>query len=70
MALPETVEQVQAILRVCWELGAPVVARGAGTDCRAAPALSRLRAAQPGQVQRDPGDRRPGADRARPARRA
>lgn len=31
VALPETVEQVQAVLRACSELGAPVVARGAGT---------------------------------------
>ena len=29
--LPETIEQVQAILRACHELGVPVVARGAGT---------------------------------------
>lgn len=31
VALPETEEQVVAILRVCRELGAPVIARGAGT---------------------------------------
>ena len=31
VALPETVEQVQAVLRACSELGVPVVARGAGT---------------------------------------
>ncbi|MFN3513965.1 MAG: FAD-linked oxidase C-terminal domain-containing protein [Phenylobacterium sp.] len=31
VALPHTVEQVQAILRTCCELGVPVVARGAGT---------------------------------------
>ena len=31
VVLPETVEQVQAILRTCLDLGAPVVARGAGT---------------------------------------
>jgi len=31
VALPETTEQVQRILRVCFELGVPVVARGAGT---------------------------------------
>ncbi|WP_310539362.1 FAD-linked oxidase C-terminal domain-containing protein [Phenylobacterium sp.] len=31
VALPESVEQVQAILRVCSALGVPVVARGAGT---------------------------------------
>jgi glycolate oxidase len=31
VALPETVEQVQAILRLCHELELPVVARGAGT---------------------------------------
>jgi glycolate oxidase len=31
VALPETVEQVQAVLRLCREHGVPVVARGAGT---------------------------------------
>jgi glycolate oxidase len=31
VALPDTVEQVQSILRVCHELRVPVVARGAGT---------------------------------------
>ncbi len=31
VALPETIEQVQAVLRVCREHGVPVVARGAGT---------------------------------------
>ncbi|HEX5379699.1 MAG TPA: FAD-linked oxidase C-terminal domain-containing protein, partial [Phenylobacterium sp.] len=31
VALPETVEQVQAVLRACSQLGVPVVARGAGT---------------------------------------
>ena len=31
VALPETVEQVAAILRACRDLGVPVVARGAGT---------------------------------------
>ncbi|MBF5002755.1 FAD-linked oxidase C-terminal domain-containing protein [Diaphorobacter caeni] len=31
VALPETEEQVQAVLRVCHRLDAPVVARGAGT---------------------------------------
>jgi glycolate oxidase len=31
VALPETVEQVQAVLRLCHEQGVPVVARGAGT---------------------------------------
>ena len=31
VALPETYEQVQDILRVCHRLGVPVVARGAGT---------------------------------------
>jgi glycolate oxidase len=30
-ALPDTVEQVQAVLRLCSEHGVPVVARGAGT---------------------------------------
>ena len=29
--LPETVEQVQAVLRLCHQLGVPVVTRGAGT---------------------------------------
>ena len=32
VAIPETVAQVQAILRLCHELGVPVVARGAGTS--------------------------------------
>lgn len=31
VALPETIEQVAAVLRACSELGVPVVARGAGT---------------------------------------
>ena len=31
VALPETIEQVQAIMRLCDELNVPVVARGAGT---------------------------------------
>src|SRR5574343_1706142 len=31
VALPETEEQVQAVLRTCHRLGVPVVARGAGT---------------------------------------
>jgi len=31
VALPETLEQVQAVLRTCYDLGVPVVARGAGT---------------------------------------
>ncbi len=31
VALPETEEQVQAVLKTCHALGAPVVARGAGT---------------------------------------
>ena len=31
VALPETPEQVQQVLRICHELGVPVVARGAGT---------------------------------------
>src|SRR5690554_4554828 len=31
VALPETIEQVQAVLRLCREHGVPVVARGAGT---------------------------------------
>ncbi len=31
VALPETVEQVQAVLRLCHKHGVPVVARGAGT---------------------------------------
>jgi glycolate oxidase len=29
--LPDTVEQVQAVMRLCYEKGVPVVARGAGT---------------------------------------
>ncbi|MET0294629.1 MAG: FAD-linked oxidase C-terminal domain-containing protein [Phenylobacterium sp.] len=31
VALPQTADQVQAVLKVCHELGVPVVARGAGT---------------------------------------
>lgn len=31
VALPETVEQVQAVLRICYQLGIAVIARGAGT---------------------------------------
>ena len=31
VVLPETIEQVQKILRICHELQVPVVARGAGT---------------------------------------
>src|SRR5688572_7812166 len=31
VALPETEEQVQGVLRACHRLGVPVVARGAGT---------------------------------------
>ena len=31
VALPETPEQVQQVLRICHDLGVPVVARGAGT---------------------------------------
>ncbi len=31
VALPETIEQVQAILKLCYQLEVPVVARGAGT---------------------------------------
>ncbi|MGB1110018.1 MAG: FAD-binding protein, partial [Gammaproteobacteria bacterium] len=31
VALPETIEQVQAIMRLCHGMGVPVVARGAGT---------------------------------------
>ena len=31
VALPETIEQAQAVLRLCHQLGVPVVARGAGT---------------------------------------
>ncbi|MBK1703191.1 FAD-linked oxidase C-terminal domain-containing protein [Halochromatium glycolicum] len=31
VALPETVEQVQAVMRLCHEMEVPVVARGAGT---------------------------------------
>lgn len=31
VVLPETIEQVQAVMRLCDELGVPIVARGAGT---------------------------------------
>jgi glycolate oxidase len=31
VVLPETIEQVQAVMRLCFELRVPVVARGAGT---------------------------------------
>ena len=31
VALPETVEQARAVLRLCYRLGVPIVARGAGT---------------------------------------
>jgi glycolate oxidase len=31
VALPTTVEQVQAIIKLCYEMNVPVVARGAGT---------------------------------------
>lgn len=34
-ALPDTVEQVQAVLRICSDLRVPVVARGAGTSLSA-----------------------------------
>jgi len=37
VALPETEAQVAAVLKTCHQLGAPVVARGAGTGFRAAP---------------------------------
>jgi len=32
VAVPETVEQIQAVLRLCHEAGVPVVTRGAGTS--------------------------------------
>ncbi len=35
VAVPESVEQVRAVLRVCHELAVPVVARGAGTSLSA-----------------------------------
>jgi len=35
VAIPETVDQVQAVLRICHRLGVPVVARGAGTGLSA-----------------------------------
>ena len=31
VVLPETVEQVQQIMKICYQQGVPVVARGAGT---------------------------------------
>ena len=36
VALPETEAQVAALLKACRALRVPVVARGAGTGCRAA----------------------------------
>ncbi len=44
VVLPETVEQVQATLRLCHELQVPLVARGAGTACRRRPAAGAGRA--------------------------
>ena len=38
--LPETVEQVQEVMRACARLGVPVVARGAGTGLSGAPSPS------------------------------
>jgi len=35
VVLPETIDQVQQVLRICHELGVPVVARGAGTGLSA-----------------------------------
>ncbi|HEV8078753.1 MAG TPA: FAD-binding protein, partial [Marinobacter sp.] len=35
VALPETVEQVQQVMRLCHRFGIPVVARGAGTGLSA-----------------------------------
>jgi glycolate oxidase len=32
VAIPDTVDQVQAVLATCHELGVPVVARGSGTS--------------------------------------
>jgi len=36
VVLPENETQLVAVLKVCHALGVPVIARGAGTDCRAA----------------------------------
>ena len=33
VCLPETYEQVQAVLKACHAIDAPVIARGAGTSC-------------------------------------
>jgi len=52
VVLPETIEQVQSIMRLCHAQQVPVVARGAGTGLSggALPAGG-WRAAEPGQIQ-------------------
>ena len=42
VVLPETADQVQAVLRICHELAVPVVPRGAGTGLAAGAMPSRL----------------------------
>ncbi len=47
VVLPETVEQVQRVMRICHEHGVPVVARGAGTGLCAG-AMPHKEGVQPG----------------------
>ena len=55
VVLPETVEQVAAVLRYCYDEGIRVVPRGAGTSLSGgALPLGRRRAARHGQVQPHP----------------
>ena len=42
VVLPETVEQVQRVMRICHEHGVPVVARGAGTGLCAGAMLANI----------------------------
>ena len=71
VALPETDEQVAAVLRICHGLQAPVVARGAGTGpVGRRAAAPHGRHAEPGQVQSHPEDRPARAHGHRAVRRA
>ena len=52
VALPETEEQVSAVLKICYDLAVPVVARGAGTGLSGgALPPPHGRDPEPGQVQ-------------------